>query len=162
MVAVDYRTGIRVVRGLAEGIAGFISAAESSPDFDPARVVYLTPQEDAALPETQRDVEEQTMSGTAEITRFRTGEVVVTCAADRDAWLVLAETYYPGWKAWVDDAPARVWRANHVQRAVFVPAGQHTVRFSYEPMTFRVGAAVSLISLGLAVMALVVPKRKGT
>jgi hypothetical protein len=134
----------------------------SSPDFDPARVVYLTPQGDAALPETRRNLGEEETPGTAEITKFRTGEVMVTCAADHDAWLVLAETYYPGWKAWVDDEPARVWRANHVQRAVLVPAGQHTVRFRYEPMTFRIGATVSLISLSLGIVALVVPVKKRT
>lgn len=72
-------------------------------------------------------------------------------------FLVLADTYYPGWTATIDGAPARVYRANYIFRAVRVPPGVHRVEFRYEPETFRrglvitVGSAVgvSLLWLGL-------------
>jgi uncharacterized membrane protein YfhO len=32
-------------------------------------------------------------------------------------------------------------------RGIFVPAGDHTIEFSYEPGAFKVGAALSLLSV---------------
>lgn len=60
------------------------------------------------------------------------------------AFLVLADTYYPGWTAAVDGAPARIYRANYIFRAVRVPPGVHQVEFRYEPATFRRGLAITV------------------
>ena len=135
----------------------------ASPEFDPSRVVYLTAPDGDPLPETGAATEAQEQSpGAARIVSYRTGEVVVETRAGRNCWLVLAETYYPGWRAWVDGEPAAIRRANHALRAVYVPAGRHEVRFRYKPMTFRVGATVSLVALGLGIVGLALPgRRKG-
>jgi len=63
--------------------------------------------------------------------------------------LVLADTYYPGWKAFVDGRESRIYRANYVMRAVFLPKGSHSVEFRYEPLSFKIGAAISLASFFL-------------
>lgn len=60
--------------------------------------------------------------------------------------LVLADVYYPGWKAFVDGRESKIYRANYVMRAVFLQAGEHTVEFRYEPLSFKIGAAISLAS----------------
>jgi vacuolar-type H+-ATPase catalytic subunit A/Vma1 len=54
---------------------------------------------------------------------------------------------YPGWKASVDGDAQPIQRANYLFRAVRVPAGRHTVRFRYQPTSFRAGAAISLAAL---------------
>lgn len=59
------------------------------------------------------------------------------------ALLVAAENWYPGWVAAVDGAESRILKANHIQRAVVVPAGTHTVRFEYRPASFMTGALIS-------------------
>jgi hypothetical protein len=64
-------------------------------------------------------------------------------------YLVLADTYYPGWRAYVDGARAEIVPANHAFRAVFVPPGQHVVEFRYESGSVLVGAVLS----GLAWLA---------
>ena len=53
----------------------------------------------------------------------------------------------------VDGRPATVLRANGLFRAVRVPAGSHSVRFSYEPRAVRAGLALSLAGV-LAALAL--------
>jgi hypothetical protein len=58
-------------------------------------------------------------------------------------YLVLADAYYPGWHAYLDDERADIAPADHAFRAVFVPAGRHIVDFRYEPGSLRVGAVVS-------------------
>ncbi len=58
---------------------------------------------------------------------------------------VFSEIYYPkGWNAYIDDKPAPHFRANYVLRAMVLPAGEHKVRFRFEPAVYRVGEKVSL------------------
>ncbi len=51
--------------------------------------------------------------------------------SDRTALLVVADNWFPAWRATVDGRPAPVLRAYHTLRAVPVPAGAHTVRMVY-------------------------------
>ncbi len=77
--------------------------------------------------------------------------MVVEAAAPTPAWLVLTDTYYPGWRATVNDRAVPVAVANYAFRAVPVPAGASTVVFSYEPTSYRLGLFIGL--LGLALMS---------
>ncbi|MBN1825288.1 MAG: YfhO family protein [Candidatus Eisenbacteria bacterium] len=84
---------------------------------------------------------------TAVIVEREPERVVVDCAAGRARLLVLADVFYPGWRVSVDGAPARIWRTNRILRGVAIPAGAHRVVFTYRPLSFRVGSALSLLSL---------------
>jgi hypothetical protein len=76
-------------------------------------------------------------------------EIDATLAAP--GLVVLADTFYPGWTATVDGAPARILATNHLFRGVAAPAGRHRVRFAYRPRSLALGAALSLLTaLGLA------------
>ncbi|MGC8837901.1 MAG: hypothetical protein ACP5UM_05740 [Anaerolineae bacterium] len=79
-----------------------------------------------------------------------TGARLVVDEADRmtvetqgGGWLVLADAFYPGWRAWVDGVPTPIYRADYVLRAVPLGPGAHWVEFRYEPVPFRVGCWVS-------------------
>ncbi len=63
--------------------------------------------------------------------------------------LVISDSYYPGWRAWMDGEPAPIHRVNYGFRGVQVPGGRHTVAMRYEPASFRVGLFVSLAALAL-------------
>jgi len=111
----------------------------AEPGFDPAQTVILEPS-----PPGQ--------AGPASAPAPRPGDpnqASVTVTLERSGWLVLADTYYPGWSAWVDGQPAAVRPANLAGRAVAVPAGTHQVLFHYQPETFRWGAALSLLGVGV-------------
>lgn len=82
----------------------------------------------------------------AKITQTTNQEVVLTVQAPRCGLVVLADTFYPGWQATVDDQPVKIFRANYNFRAVPVSAGSHLVKFSYRPETFRLGIWLSFFS----------------
>lgn len=86
------------------------------------------------------------------ITQYELNQVVLDVALDDAGFVVLADTYYPGWRATIDGEETPVYRANSVVRAVYVPAGEHTVSFSFLPMDFVWGTAVSGLVLLLAVI----------
>jgi len=65
----------------------------------------------------------------------------------RDAWVVVSQTAWRGWRAYVDDRPVKLARANHAFLAFHVPAGRHRVRLVYLPRSFVIGRSVTLGTL---------------
>ncbi len=76
------------------------------------------------------------------------------------SWLLLSDTYYPGWRAWVDAQPVPLVRANHAFRAVPIPPGTHEVQMSYMPTHFLLGVLASGTAIG--VLALVSVRKRRT
>jgi hypothetical protein len=100
-------------------------------------------------------------AGSARITTYEPEKVVVDARARRPAELVLTDLHFPGWKVKLDGKPADLHRVNYLLRGTTLPAGRHRVEFSYEPLSFRAGAGVSLIALaGLVVLAAVGLRRR--
>ena len=82
--------------------------------------------------------------GMVEIERYENEEVVLELGEHTGGILVLTDTYYPGWKAFIDGVERQILKANHVFRAVDVPPRAKIVHFVYEPETFRYGLLVTV------------------
>ncbi len=65
----------------------------------------------------------------------------------RPAVLVLQGNFRTGWKAWVDNEEAEVFKVNLNARGIYLPAGTHEVRLKYSPGSFLFGLVVSLVTL---------------
>ncbi len=76
-------------------------------------------------------------------------------------YLVLLDSYYPGWRAYVDGREVEIRRANYCFRAIPVPAGKHQIEFVYKPRPFNIGLALTLLTavLGLAALFAVQSKK---
>jgi hypothetical protein len=71
-------------------------------------------------------------------------QLVIDVDADASGWVVLSDTWNPGWKAWVDGNPVPVWRANYLFRAIAVAEGAHQVILKYQPIEFYLGGFTSM------------------
>ena len=67
---------------------------------------------------------------------------------------MLADAWYPGWRVWIDGVEGEPLRAFGFLKAVAVAPGRHKVEWKYEPLSFRIGAAVSVLGLFAAGLAL--------
>jgi hypothetical protein len=67
--------------------------------------------------------------------------------APADGWLVLADTFYPGWVARIGDQTVPIERANGAFRAVAVTAGAQTIHFDYRPQWPLPGIVISILSV---------------
>jgi hypothetical protein len=116
-------------------------AALFDPGFDPSRVVYL--------PEAARPEVHATNSARAQITATVVSNQRVACDVDADApaMVVVAQSYYHPWRAYVDGHATPLWRANYAFQALEVPAGRHQVTLVYEDQLFIFGCVLSLVSL---------------
>jgi hypothetical protein len=86
-------------------------------------------------------------NATAEIRRYEDQAVDIDAALDAPGVLVLADSFYPGWRAYVDGKEEKIVRANLFFRAVSLSAGKHRVEFRYQPVSLTIGAAISLATL---------------
>ncbi|HEX7153140.1 MAG TPA: YfhO family protein [Thermoanaerobaculia bacterium] len=74
---------------------------------------------------------------------------------ERDGWVVISETAWKGWRAYIDGNRAPILYANHAFLGVHVPKGNHRVRLVYRPQSFVTGQAVSVVTLALCVAVFV-------
>ncbi len=134
------------------------AAIVTSPDFqaDPRRVVIedFGAADSCDLVYHWPGPEHEADPVYAQITHYGAIEVIIQPDVSEESWLVLADSYYPGWKAFV--RPARsdedqeretpVHLVNGNFRGVRLEPGAWTVRFRYSPPTFQVGAFLSFLS----------------
>jgi hypothetical protein len=83
----------------------------------------------------------------AEIITYRPTKIIIKTTSQTNQLLFLSDTYYPGWRATIDGQPAPVLRADLAFRAVPVPAGEHTITFTYFPDSFKYGLVIAAVSL---------------
>jgi hypothetical protein len=112
-------------------------------DFDPTREVLL-----------DREIHtgsQRSPKAKAKILRYENTFVTIEAETNDDGILVFLDSYYPGWKAYVDGRETSIVRANHFYRAVPVPRGKHRVEFKYEPLSFKIGLIISSVAVFLIV-----------
>jgi hypothetical protein len=69
-----------------------------------------------------------------------------------DGFVVVSDSYYPGWHAYVDGERSEILCANAMFKAVRVAAGKHSVVFAFEPEIL--GISFYLLAAGIAILAL--------
>ncbi|MCP4713603.1 MAG: YfhO family protein [Deltaproteobacteria bacterium] len=120
-------------------------------DFDPARQVLLSAEPAPAVgaAESLPALEESVA-----LVRYGASSFSLEVVSSRRQFLATSETWYPGWKAFVDGREVPLYQANGAFRAIAVPPGSYRVRFVYDPPLVKIGAGISLLSLVLAVLFL--------
>ncbi len=100
------------------------------------------------------------ISGNAKITKYTSNSITITAQTNKNALLFLSEIFYPGWKAYVDGQETAIYRADYTFRSIVVPAGSHTVVFSYEPLSFTIGCWSFISGIVILLVISFIPKRK--
>jgi hypothetical protein len=73
--------------------------------------------------------------------------------------LVIAESYYPAWKAFLNGCPVALLRANGAFQAIPLAAGRNNVLLLYQDEKFHAGALISAASTCLAISLLIRPRK---
>jgi uncharacterized membrane protein YfhO len=119
--------------------------------FDPQRRVLLEEMpEEGFSPSSRQEI------GSAQIFSYSLGRVIIEADLEADGFLVLLDPIYPGWRASVDGVPSKIYQADYLFRAVLLREGLHTIEFVYDPLSFKLGLAVSSTTLALICLTFIV------
>ncbi len=115
--------------------------------IDPRKEVVLT-KEPEGKPNWARG-----WVGEAQITRYDYNDVELQCDNDRPCFLFLSDSYYPGWRAWVDGKEEPIYQADAAFRALELQnPGHHVVKMSYYPFVILGSFFFSLLAWILILM----------
>lgn len=91
------------------------------------------------------------------LTGYLPNHVSIAAVMAHAGVVVLSDTDYPGWQAWIDGRSVEIQQAYGAVRSVAVPAGSHHIEFRYRPASVACGAAftalAALLALGAAIQA---------
>lgn len=113
-------------------------------EFDPLKQVLLT--------EPVEIKKEVHFSGQVENIEYSPNRVTLNTSQNGEGFLVLLDTYFPGWQVSVDGQHQRIYQANSFYRAVKLKPGNHRIEFSYEPVGLKVGIGISGAALTLLIV----------
>ena len=113
---------------VASELEGGASDRTGWPDADPRQTVLLANAPKGLAQDAAR------RGGKAWIAHYGNTRVDVGVDAPDGGLLLLNDVWHPWWRATVDGADAEIMRANVIFRAVELPPGKHTVRFTFEPL----------------------------
>ncbi|MGD2040095.1 MAG: oligosaccharide flippase family protein, partial [Anaerolineae bacterium] len=128
--------------------------------FDPRQVILL---DQSVMPEPAPQIDDTSWPlEPATVVAYGPNTVFVDVEMPGPGWLVLADSYFPGWKAYRSDPTGSlptpktepdnetelaIARADGNFRAVFLTEGAHRVRFKYTPMSFKLGLYGSFMAV---------------
>ena len=72
--------------------------------------------------------------------------VEIEVRSDGEGFLVLADSFDPGWKSYLNGEKNKIYQVNGALRGVRVPPGDSQIIFKYQPESFRNGVIISVFS----------------
>lgn len=111
--------------------------------FDPAQTVLLEEPPEPPRPNREPLPDRDSVR----MLKYNVNHLNLEASCSGPRLLFLSETYYPGWKVWVDGKREKIYRANHAFRAVALGPGRHSITFTYQPFSFYLGLVVSFLTL---------------
>ncbi len=113
---------------------------------------------DGSFKTSLHDVSILTADSTANITlqTYEPNHLRYSTSNTQDGVAVFSEIYYPdGWQVTIDGQPAELVRADYVLRAIYIPAGQHTVEMTFDPKSLHTTESLAYAGYGLFILGLI-------
>lgn len=131
-----------------------------SKDFHPDKEVLLEEEPLWVTPTSELQTPDS-LSGFPEFISETNNRIRLHVKANENSFLVLSDTYFPGWKVFVDGKEQKIYQANYNFRAVALSTGTHQVEFVFDPLSFKLGALITFLGIfGCLAMVLARKERK--
>ncbi|HYR92324.1 MAG TPA: YfhO family protein [Terriglobia bacterium] len=137
------QTGIEVIGDTAAQLGRL-----KDPAFNPERTAILA-EEPAGFRRDANSPGEDGLSTSITLVDSGTNASTFHVQTSGPSVLVLSQIYYPGWKATIDGSPVQVHPVDFALSGILSPQGDHTVRFFFDPQSFKIGGALSGISVAV-------------
>jgi len=125
-------------------------------DFNPQQMVLLTEKYKGG----KKLLGESQPLGRCAIVSYQPNKVVIEAQASRNCYLILLDSFYPGWQVWIDGRKGEILPANLLFRAVPLTEGKHTIVCLYRPRLFYLGLLISLGSFIAIIVVFIIKLRR--
>jgi uncharacterized membrane protein YfhO len=89
------------------------------------------------------------------VMKYENELIEIKTRASGDRLLFISDTWYPDWKATIDDkTETPIYKANYTFRAIKIPAGEHTLTLQYYDSRYSTGKTISLATNIFAILGL--------
>jgi len=147
---------VRLYKNLeAHPTVEFVTNIRSVPSPDDARAAMLSaksandpvPSEDDTLTQGK-----EFTSGEVTVKKQKPTEIVLETENSGEGFLLLRQTFFPGWKAFIDGKETRIFASDWIFQGIIVPKGNHQIVFSYENKTASVSIKISFVTWIIVVL----------
>jgi hypothetical protein len=110
--------------------------------------------------ESVEEAEKRERSGPHDFCKIEVQEITnnnlrLMIQAEQPGFLVVSDTFYPGWICRMDDHEVPIYVTNFIHRGVAFQKGKHAVEFHFRPKIFYTGILISFVSLSAIIGCLV-------
>ena len=146
---------VPIANNTANGNAWFVSSvkAVNTPDEEMKALDKLDTKHVAVVNKTKfADAAAKTTfavdsTATIKLDEYRPNKLTYTSQNSNEGLAVFSEVYYAnGWNAYIDGKLVPHFEADYMLRALKVPAGKHTIVFTFEPQVIKTGSTIALVS----------------
>lgn len=125
---------------------GKIAELLSADGFNPRSKVIFEKQPNFTSSETNG------VNNKVEIVSYKRNQVIISASLSQDSIVVLSDSFYPGWKAYIDGQETKILPANINSRAIIVPVGNHKIEYNFRPERLNLSIFLSTISLAILII----------
>lgn len=122
--------------------------AVTDPNFNPRQMLLIEKVPVSALA-LGKEPTRPDHKPEVKVVSYENNRILLEVSTPEAAFLFMSEAYYPGWKAYVDGRQEEILRANYAFRAIPVGPGTHRVEVVMQPLSFKIGLAVSGLTIVL-------------
>ena len=130
-----------------------------SENFDPFREIVI---EDQVKDVGNLSFEKKEINYEIKTIGYSSNKVKVLTELEHNGFLVLSDTFYPGWKAFVDGKETPIYKTDYILRSVFLEKGTHNVEFVYDPISFKIGYIITLSTTFVLIILGILKYRNST
>lgn len=116
----------------------------ANPSFNPATLAII--EAPSPIPLAAPEVAASRSPGKVTVEKYEDELIRLYCVGLQNSLLVLGEKYYNGWKATVDGKQTEIVPVDHILRGVYLTPGTHRVEFVFDPLPFKIGKWLTLLS----------------
>lgn len=111
---------------------------------------------DTAIVEGFVQLKDTVKAGGAEqrvkILKWKNGVILLKTTSPQESFLVINNSYYPGWHAYLDNQEVYIYRTNYLYQGVKIPPGEHQVKLYFNPRSFNIGKQITFIFTALFII----------
>ena len=127
-------------------------------DFEPTEAVIL---EQGSSIEANMQGLSQRSDEEVNFLKYSHNQVIIQAKLQEQGYLILGDVNYPGWQAKVlntttgEKKDVAIFYANYIFRGILLKKGNYIVRFSFRPVSFYIGSAITILTIIIVLISLI-------